>query len=145
MVSDYVMTEHNCLGKKVPEDGIGLASYTMDSHHTSRVVVDGVVKAEGNVEQRTPQPYPVSYRAIVPRERECANLLVPVALSASHIAFGSIRMEPVFLLLGQSAATAASLAIDAGTSVQKVEYAALRTRLLRDKQILTWVPPPAKK
>ncbi len=145
MVSDYVMTEHNCLGKTVPEDSIGLASYTMDSHHTSRVVVDGVVKAEGNVEQRTPQPYPVSYRAIVPRERECANLLVPVALSASHIAFGSIRMEPVFLLLGQSAATAAALAIDARTSVQQVKYAAMRARLLRDKQILQWVPPPAVK
>ncbi len=144
MVSDYVMTEHNCLGKKVPEDSIGLASYTMDSHHTSRVVVDGVVKAEGNVEQRTPQPYPVSYRAIVPRERECANLLVPVALSASHIAFGSIRMEPVFLLLGQSAATAAALAIDARVAVQHVDYPALRARLLRDKQILAWVPPPAK-
>jgi hypothetical protein len=143
MISDYVMTEQNCLGKKVPEDSIGLASYTMDSHHTSRVVIDGVVKAEGNVEQPTPQPYPVSYRAIVPRERESSNLLVPVALSSSHIAFGSIRMEPVFLLLGQSAATAASLAIDARTSVQKVNYAALRERLLRDKQILAWVPPPA--
>lgn len=148
MVSDYVMTEHNCVGKEVPKDSIGLASYTMDSHHTSRVVVDGVVKAEGNVEQKTPQPYPVSYRAIVPRERECANLLVPVALSASHIAFGSIRMEPVFMLLGQSAATAAALAIDAKSSVQKVDYAALQTRLLRDKQVLTWVAPaeaPGKK
>ncbi len=143
MISDYVMTEQDCLGKKVPEDSIGLASYTMDSHHTSRVVIDGVVKAEGNVEQRTPQPYPVSYRAIVPRERESSNLLVPVALSSSHIAFGSIRMEPVFLLLGQSAATAASLAIDARTSIQQVKYAALRERLLRDKQILAWVPPPA--
>ena len=143
MVSDYVMTEHNCLGKTVPEDSIGLASYTMDSHHTSRVVIDGVVKAEGNVEQRTPQPYPVSYRAIVPREREASNLLVPVSLSASHIAFGSIRMEPVFLLLGQSAATAAALALDAKVSVQKVDYAALRARLVRDKQILQWVPPPA--
>ncbi len=143
MVSDYVMTEHNCTGKTVPEDSIGLASYTMDSHHTSRVVIDGVVKAEGNVEQRTPQPYPVSYRAIVPREREASNLLVPVSLSASHIAFGSIRMEPVFMLLGQSAATAAALALDAKVPVQKVDYAALRARLVRDKQILTWVPPAA--
>jgi hypothetical protein len=110
----------------------------MDSHHTSRLVVDGVVKAEGNVEERTPQPYPISYRAIVPRERECANLLVPVALSSSHIAFGSIRMEPVFLLLGQSAATAAAQAIDAGVSVQKIDYPRLRARLLRDHQKLTW-------
>lgn len=145
MVSDYVMTEHNCLGKVVAADSIGLASYTMDSHHTSRVVVDGVVKAEGNVEQRTPQPYPVSYRAIVPRERECANLLVPVSLSASHIAFGSIRMEPVFMLLGQSAATAAAMAIDAKIAVQKVDYAKLRARLLKDRQKLEWTAEDAAK
>jgi hypothetical protein len=138
MISDYVMTEHECNGRRVAPDSVGLASYTMDSHHTSRVVFDGVVKAEGNVEERTPQPYPVSYRSIVPRERECANLLVPVALSASHIAFGSIRMEPVFMLLGQSAATAAAQAIDAGTSVQRIDYARLRERLLRDKQKLVW-------
>lgn len=143
MVSDYVMTEHNCLGKVVAEDSVGLASYTMDSHHTSRVVVKGVVMAEGNVEKSTPQPYPVSYRALVPRERECANLLVPVAVSSSHIAFGSIRMEPVFMLLGQSAATAATLAIDKKTSVQKVDYAALRPLLLQAKQRLTWTPPSA--
>jgi hypothetical protein len=140
MISDYVMTEHNCNGKVLPEDSVGLASYTMDSHHTSRVVVNGVVKAEGNVEERTPQPYPVSYRAIVPKERECANLLVPVAVSSSHIAFGSIRMEPVFMLLGQSAATAAALAIDARVPVQRVNYEALKTRLIRDRQILAWTP-----
>ena len=141
MVSAYVMTEHNCKGKIVAADSVGLASYTMDSHHTSRVVVNGVVMAEGNVEKSTPQPYPVSYRAIVPHERECANLLVPVAVSASHIAYGSIRMEPVFMLLGQSAATAAALALDAKTSVQAVDYAALRTRLLAAGQKLTWTPP----
>jgi len=141
MVSDYVMTEHDCTSRRVAEDSVGLASYTMDSHHTSRVVVNGVVMAEGNVEERVPQPYPVSYRSIVPRERECDNLYVPVALSASHIAFGSIRMEPVFLLLGQSAATAAVLAIDADVPVQKVDYATLRERLLKDKQQLVWTPP----
>lgn len=148
MVSDYVMTEHNCTGKVVAEDSVGLGSYTMDSHHTSRVVVNGVVMAEGNVEKSTPQPYPVSYRAIVPRERECSNLLVPVAVSSSHIAFGSIRMEPVFMLLGQSAATAATLAIDHKISVQKVDYAALRPLLLQAKQRLAWTPPatePKKK
>ena len=143
MVSDYVMTDKNCTGKIVAEDSVGLASYTMDSHHTSRVVVDGKVMAEGNVEKTTPKPYPVSYRALTPRERECANLIVPVAVSSSHIAFGSIRMEPVFMLLGQSAATAAALAIDGQTSVQKVDYAQLRARLLRDRQRLTWTPPPA--
>jgi hypothetical protein len=138
MISDYVMTQADCSGKRVAEDSVGLASYTMDSHHTSRVVVDGKVMAEGNVEAGVPKPYPVSYRALVPKEAQCANLLVPVALSSSHMAFGSIRMEPVFMLLGQSAATAASLAIDAGTSVQKVDYAKLRERLLADRQRLTW-------
>ncbi len=138
MISDYVMTQHDCESRVVAPDSVGLASYTMDSHHTSRVVVDGKVMAEGNVEVRVPKPYPVSYRAIVPKEAECANLLVPVAVSSSHMAFGSIRMEPVFLLLGQSAATAASLAIEANVPVQRVEYARLRERLLADRQILEW-------
>jgi hypothetical protein len=138
MVSDYIMTENNCLGKTVAEDSIGLASYTMDSHHTSRVIVDGKVVAEGCIESKVPQPYPVSYRAIAPRETECANLLVPVCLSSTHVAYGSIRMEPVFMLLGQSAATAAVQAIDARTSVQKVDYAKLRERLLADRQKLSW-------
>ena len=88
----------------------------------------------------TPAPYPIAYRSIVPRAGECANLLVPVCLSASHIAYGSIRMEPVFMMLGQSAATAASLAIDAGVAVQEVEYAALRRQLLRDGAVLEWPP-----
>jgi len=138
MISDVVMTEHHCLRKAQVEDSVGLASYQMDSHNTSRRVVDGVVRAEGNVEVGTPGPYPVSYRAITPREAECANLLVPVCLSSTHIAYGSIRMEPVFMLLGQSAATAAALAIDGGTSVQKVDYPALRSRLLADGQKLDW-------
>ncbi len=141
MISDYVMTEHNCTGKVAAEDSVGLASYTMDSHHTSRVVVDGKAVAEGTVEKGTPKPYPVSYRSIVPREKECANLLVPVCLSSTHIAYGSIRMEPVFMLLGQSAGTAAAHAIDAGVAVQKIDYPKLRERLLADKQILAWDGP----
>jgi hypothetical protein len=140
MISDVVMTEHHCTGKIVAEDPVGLASYTMDSHHTSRVIIDGKAVAEGCIEKKTPLPYPVSYRAIVPREAECANLLVPVCLSSSHVAYGSIRMEPVFMLLGQSAATAASQAIDANVSVQKVDYVKLRERLLADGQKLTWPP-----
>lgn len=136
MISDVVMTEQHCLRKTQVEDSVGLASYQMDSHNTSRRIVDGTVRAEGNVEVHTPGPYPVSYRAIVPREAECANVLVPVALSSTHIAFGSIRMEPVFMILGQSAATAAAHAIDAGTSVQKVDYPKLRERLLADEQLL---------
>ncbi len=144
MISDYVMTEANCMGRESVEDSVGLASYTMDSHHTSRVVVDGVVMAEGNVEIPVPQPYPVSYRSIRPRREECTNLLVPVGLSASHIAFGSIRMEPVFMLLGQSAATAAVIAIDEGIDVQDVDYQKLRDQLLKDGQILDWNPPAPK-
>src|SRR5256885_9648603 len=86
-------------------------------------------------------PYPVAYRSIVPKPGECTNLLVPVCLSASHIAYGSIRMEPVFMVLGQSAATAASMAIDAGAPVQKVDYPELKAKLLEDKQVLEWTGP----
>lgn len=85
-----------------------------------------------------PHPYPISYRSIVPTASECENLLVPVTLSASHVAHGSIRMEPVFMILGHSAAAAASLAIDGGTSVQSVDIDALQAQLLADGQILTW-------
>jgi hypothetical protein len=140
MISDVVMSEKYCTGKEVAADSVGLASYTMDSHHTSRVVIRGEVKAEGCVEKGVPQPYPVSYRSLVPKEKECANLLVPVCLSSTHIAYGSIRMEPVFLLLGQSAGTAASIAIDKKIAVQQVPYAELKERLLKDKQKLAWEP-----
>ena len=136
MVSDYVMTQANCAGKKVADDSIGLAAYTMDSHNVRRLIVDGKATNEGDVQDHTPHPYPVSYRAIVPKTGECANLLAPFALSSSHIAFGSIRMEPVLMVLGQSAGTAASLAIDSNVPVQKVDYGMLRARLLADKQYL---------
>lgn len=141
MVSDYVMTEADCQSKRIAPDSVGLASYMMDSHNCGRYVVDGAVKAEGDVGKRVENPYPVSYRAIVPKEAECSNLLVPVAVSSTHIAFGSIRMEPVFMILGQSAATAAVLAIDENVPVQQVDYALLRRRLLRDGQILDWTKP----
>lgn len=139
LVSDYVMTEHNCRGLRVAEDSVGLAAYTMDSHHTQRYVSkDGSVRNEGDVQVGGFPPYPISYRALVPRATECSNLLVPVCLSASHISYGSIRMEPVFMVLGQSAATAAVHAIAEDVPVQKVNYPKLRERLLRDKQILDW-------
>ena len=138
MISNYVMTEADCLGRRVAADSIGLASYKIDSHNCSRLVVNGLAKSQGGVDLKVPKPYPVSYRAIVPRESECVNLLVPVSLSASHAAFGSIRMEPVFSILGQSAGTAAALAIDGTVPVQKLEYGKLRERLLQDKQILGW-------
>jgi hypothetical protein len=136
MVSDYVMTQHNCQGRTVAADSIGLAAYTMDSHHVQRYVVNGHARNEGDVQVGGFRPYPISYRSMVPREGQCENLFVPVCLSASHIAYGSIRMEPVFMVLGQSAATAASLAIDSGSTVQRVDYAELRNRLLADEQIL---------
>ena len=137
LVGDYVMTEQNCRGLRVAEDSIGLAAYTMDSHHTQRYVSeDGSVRNEGDVQVGGFAPYPISYRALVPRAGECSNLLVPVCLSASHISYGSIRMEPVFMVLGQSAATAAALAIADTVPVQRVNYQKLRARLLRDKQVL---------
>jgi hypothetical protein len=141
MVAAYVMTEHNCRGSHVAEDSVGLGAYGMDSHNTQRYADEqGHARNEGDVQVGGFPPYPVSYRAIVPRESECSNLLVPVCLSATHIAYGSIRMEPVFMVLGQSAATAAAVAIDGRQTVQSVDYARLRQRLLEDKQILRWAP-----
>lgn len=138
MVSDYVMTQHNCQGRTVAEDSVGLAAYTMDSHHIQRYVDEkGHVRNEGDVQVGGFGPYPISYRAIIPKKSECENLLVPVCLSSSHIAFGSIRMEPVFMVLGQSAATAASFAVDSQSSVQDVDYEKIKKRLLADKQVLS--------
>lgn len=123
MVSDYVMTEKHCIGEEVVPDGIGLAAYTMDSHNCQRLVVNGMVKNEGDVQEGLGglPPYPISYRSIIPKRSECLNLLVPVCLSASHIAFGSIRMEPVFMVLGQSAGLAATLAEDGNVHEVNVE------------------------
>jgi hypothetical protein len=138
MISDYVMTESHCRGQQRAEDAVALAAYNMDSHNVQRRVRNGRVENEGDVQVPPMSPYPISYRAIVPKRSEAENLLVPVCLSASHIAYGSIRMEPVFMILGQSAATAACLAIDDNIRAQKVDYAKLRARLLADKQILHW-------
>jgi hypothetical protein len=145
MVSDYVMTEGHCRGTLKAEDSIGLAAYNMDSHNCQRIVRNGRVENEGDVQVPPMAPYVISYRAITPRRGECENLLVPVCLSSSHIAYGSIRMEPVFMILAQSAATAAVLAIEAKEPVQKVDYAKLRKRLLSDKQVLEWTAPRAAK
>jgi len=132
MKGEYVMTEHNCLGVEKVTDGIGLAAYTMDSHNCQRIIVNGMVKNEGNVEVGDFPPYPISYRSITPKRNECTNLLVPVCLSASHIAYGSIRMEPVFMVLGQSAAIAASMAIDDKVPVQYVNVKKLQEILSAD-------------
>ncbi len=141
LISDYVMTQHNCQGRVVAEDSVGLAAYTMDSHNTQRYAKDGRVWNEGDVQVGGFSPYPISYRSIVPKKSQCSNLLVPICLAATHISYGSIRMEPVFMVLGQSAATAAAMAIDANSSVQDVPYPKLRERLLADEQTLDWTGP----
>lgn len=129
MVGSYIMTQANCEGKEVVKDGVGMAAYGMDSHNCQRIIVNGMVKNEGNVEVHGFGPYPVSYGSIVPKQDECSNLLVPVCLSATHIAYGSIRMEPVFMVLAQSSAIAAVMAIDGKTTVQKVNISQLQQNL----------------
>ncbi|MFV0420206.1 MAG: FAD-dependent oxidoreductase [Dysgonomonas sp.] len=112
MIGEKVMTQHHCQGREICDDAVGWAAYTMDSHNCDRQVLNDAVKNEGNVEIGGFGPYPISYKAITPKQTEVKNLLVPVCLSASHIAYGSIRMEPVFMVLAQSSAVAACLAID---------------------------------
>ncbi len=142
MISDYVMSEKNCTRAEVAPDSVGMGAYNMDSHNIQRyITADGFVRNEGDVQVRV-RPYPISYRSIRPKAEECTNLLVPVCLSASHIAYGSIRMEPVFMVLGQSAATAAVHAIEQGVTVQKIDAAKLKDRLAKDAQVLDFESPP---
>jgi len=129
MTGEYVMTQANCQGHQTVSDGIALAAYTMDSHNAERLVVNGMVKNEGDVQIGGFGPYPISFRSLVPKSGECSNLLVPVCLSASHIAYGSIRMEPVFMMLGQSSAVAACQAIDNKCAVQQVNTQKLQQEL----------------
>lgn len=137
MIGDHVMTEQDCRGLRQTEMSVGMGSYNMDSHNCMRYVTpDGFVQNEGDIQVNPGGPYRISYRSIVPQRDEVSNLLVPVCISSSHIAYGSIRMEPVFMILGQSAATAACLAIGRGVSVQDVPYELLRARLLEDGQVL---------
>ncbi len=136
MVSDLVLTQHHCEGRDLAPGSVGLGSYGMDLHAIRRVVHDGIVWREGKVGARVPHPYPIGYAAITPRAAEADNLLVTFALSATHVAHGSTRMEPVFMILSQSAATAASLAIAQGSGVQEVAYGRLAERLRADGQIL---------
>ena len=143
LVGEYVATQANCDNIAKVDDGVGMAAYTMDSHNCQRVVIikDGkaMVKNEGNVEIKGGLPYDVSYRCLTPKREECDNLLVPVCLSASHIAYGSIRMEPVFMLLGQSAAKAACLAIDGGVKVQEVDVTKIQ-RMYEEDPLLDGTP-----
>lgn len=132
MVGEYVMTQKNCQGAEKVADVVGMAAYTMDSHNIQRVVVNGNVKNEGDVQIGGFPPYPISYRSLTPKREECQNLLVPVCLSASHIAYGSIRMEPVFMVLAQSSAVAAALAIDGNKAMQTVDVQQIQGKLKKD-------------
>lgn len=137
MVGVYVMTEHDTFSDREVNNPIGMGSYTLDSHNVQRYVKpDGYVQNEGDIGVHPKKPYKIAYGAIIPKANECTNLLVPVCVSSSHIAFGSIRMEPVFMILGQSAAAAAHLAIKENTSVQQVDYNKLKEDLLKKQQVL---------
>ena len=137
MVGAYVMTENELRKKKPTPESVGMGSYTIDSHNVQRYITpEGYVQNEGDIGVSPRGPYEIAYGALVPKKGQAANLLVPVACSASHIAYGSIRMEPVFMILGQSAGAAASLAIDGGLAVQDVDYAKLRAILLKEGQLL---------
>ncbi len=145
MIGAYVMTENDVLGKRDVPQSVGMGSYTLDSHNVQRYVKpDGTVQNEGDIGVKAPAPYRIAMGALLPRTEECENLLVPVCVSSSHIAFGSIRMEPVFMILGQSAASIAAMAADNDEKVQNVSYAQLQKQLVADGQILEWAPEPAQ-
>ncbi|MFO1448316.1 MAG: FAD-dependent oxidoreductase [Opitutaceae bacterium] len=137
MVGAYVMTENELLKRRPTPESVGMGSYAMDSHNVQRYITpEGYVQNEGDIGESTRGPYAVAYGSLVPKKGQCDNLFVPVCLSSSHIAYGSIRMEPVFMILGQSAATAAVMAIEGNLAVQDVPYAGLRAKLLADGQVL---------
>ena len=137
MIGAYVMTENELVKRRPTPESVGMGSYSMDSHNVQRYITpEGYVQNEGDIGVSTKGPYAIAYGSLVPKKAECENLLVPICVSSTHIAYGSIRMEPVFMILGQSAATAAVMAIDSKIAVQDVPYAALRTRLLADGQVL---------
>lgn len=137
LIGDYVMTEHDVLGAKQVPQPIGMGSYALDSHNIQRIVTpQGYVQNEGDIGVKPKEPYSISFGTIIPKKQECKNLLVAICVSSSHTAFGSIRMEPVFMVLGQSAATAAALAIDANLAIQDLSYEKLQERLRADGQVL---------
>ena len=137
MLGPMVMTENELRKKPKVKDPVALGSYGMDSHPTQLWVdADGALHADTPKWTGVGKPYGISYRSITPKADECSNLLVPICISASHSAYGSLRMEPVYMMLGQAAATAAVMSIDADQSVQEVPYKKLSERLLKDGQIL---------
>jgi hypothetical protein len=138
MIGEYVTTENDVLAKREVPKPVGMGSYAMDSHNVQRYVDEnGFVRNEGDIGVKPESPYSISYGSLIPKKEECQNLLVPVCVSSSHIAFGSIRMEPVFMILGQSAAAAAKIAIDKKLPVQDIPYDELQKMLLERKQVLT--------
>ncbi|MCW1736036.1 FAD-dependent oxidoreductase [Anaerorudis cellulosivorans] len=138
MIGEFVMTENELMKRTPTPESVGMGSYTIDSHNVQRYVdEEGHVQNEGDIGVELPEPYEIAYGSLVPKKEECSNLLVPVCVSASHIAYGSIRMEPVFMILGQSAAAAACLSIDEKTAVQDVSYEKLRELLIEKGQVLT--------
>ncbi|MBQ3746961.1 MAG: FAD-dependent oxidoreductase [Kiritimatiellae bacterium] len=138
MVGEYVMTEHNCRGDVVAPEAVALGAYGMDSHNVRRVVKDGCARNEGDIQDwRRKGPYPIALGSILPKRSQCNNLVVPVCLSASHIAYGSIRMEPVFFALGHAAGAVASMAAEKEGNVHAVSYGDLRNRLQREGQKLS--------
>jgi hypothetical protein len=138
MIGDYVTTENDVLLKREVPRPVGMGSYAMDSHNVQRYITpEGYVQNEGDIGVSPPAPYSISYGSLIPKKEEVENLLVPVCVSSSHIAFGSIRMEPVFMILGQSAAAAASMAIDENIAVQDINYEELKNNLIKKGQVLT--------
>ncbi len=137
MVSDFVLTQDYYDHRLTVSDAVGLANYSSDSHHVRRFAgPDGMVWVEGDTGGGSISPWRLPYRALIPPASECDNLLVPWAISASSVAFASMRMEPCFMVLSQSASTAASLCIERGETVQELPYELLRLHLIADGQIL---------
>jgi hypothetical protein len=139
MIGEYVMTENDVLGKRDVPESIGMGSYAMDSHNVQRYVTpEGYIQNEGDIGVQPDRPYQIDLGAIMPKKDQCNNLLVPVCVSSSHIAFGSIRMEPVFMILGESAGTLASLAVQKKRSIYEIPYDVLRAKLIEDGQVLEY-------
>ncbi len=139
MIGPHVMTEHNLLGKHEISNVIGMGSYSLDSHNVQRYVTkENFVQNEGHINVQPSHPYGISLESIVPKPTECSNIIVPVCLSSSHAAYGSIRTEPTFMVLGHSAASLAALAVDSNCRVQSVDYAELQQTLLSSGQILRY-------
>jgi hypothetical protein len=138
MVGTSIMTENEIMGKSPVDEPIGMGSYTMDSHNVQRyITAEGYVQNEGDIGVEPVKPYRIALGCILPKKQECSNLLVPVAVSSSHIAFGSIRMEPVFMILGQSAGIIATLAIESGRNIHELSYPEIESKLIENGQVLS--------